>query len=79
MTNYSYRYIRTSDPVKDAENAALDTRPVLGYCTECGCEIHGGNEFFESDEAYCIDDEYVCDGCLREYMNKYKLKQKGEL
>jgi hypothetical protein len=62
------------DPVRDAEDAATDKRPILGYCAECGCEIHGGNDFYEPDDAYCIDDEYVCDDCLRTYMSRYKVE-----
>lgn len=62
------------EPEKDVEENATDKRPILGNCTECGCEIHGGNDFYEPDDAYCIDDEYVCDDCLREYMNSnYKI------
>lgn len=62
------------NPELDAEEQATDKRPFLGYCAQCGCEIHGGNDFYEPDEAYYIDDEYVCDDCLMEYMNSnYKI------
>ena len=62
------------EPELDAEDNATDNRPILGYCAECGCEIHGGNDFYEPEDAYCIDDEYVCASCLRDYMNNYKIQ-----
>ena len=62
------------EPELDSEDNATDKRPILGYCAECGCEIHGGNDFYEPDDAYNIDDEYVCDDCLRTYMSRYKVE-----
>lgn len=44
------------DPVRDAEDAQRDDRPIIGTCDECGGEIHGsapgwhGDEIFESNE-----------------------------
>ena len=65
---------RSDDPVRDAEDVATDKRPILGNCEICGCEIHGGDEFYEPDDAYCIDDDYVCFDCLYRYMSRYKIE-----
>jgi hypothetical protein len=62
------------DPVRDAEDAATDKRPILGYCAECGCEIHGGNDFYEPDDAYYINGDYICDDHLRDYFEDCRIR-----
>lgn len=62
------------DPVRDAEDAATDKRPILGYCAECGCEIHGSMPGWYADEAYCINGEYVCRDHLEDYFRDNKIE-----
>ena len=62
--------IRTDDPVADAERVAEDTRPILYYCDECGCPIYGEDSLYEGDYYYEVDDFYVCEDCLRDFMNR---------
>ena len=67
----------TDDPVRDAENWAAreDSRPLLGHCAICSQEIRGENEDYDADDAYEFDGDYVCDDCLRTYLEKegYKI------
>lgn len=62
------------DPVADAEEAATDKRPVLGHCEVCGCEIHGSTEFYDPDDAFCIEGAYICFDHLHNYFIDCKLK-----
>lgn len=66
----------TNDPVSDAERWASreDERPLLGKCEICGEEIHGGDGWYEPDDAYDIDGELICDDCLRKWAEKYKIE-----
>lgn len=62
----------TSDPVRDAEMYAYDTRPVIGTCEECGHDIHGKDKDYYEDDAYCMPDgAFVCADCLRDYCNRH--------
>ena len=58
------------EPEIDAEENATDTRPVLGVCPVCVSAVHGGDEIYEPDEAYCIDDEYVHKDCAITYLDE---------
>lgn len=63
------------NPIQDAEESAVDKRPVLGHCEICGCEIHGGTAAYDPDDAYQFDDGVVvCEDHLHEYFKEYKLK-----
>lgn len=70
MRNWS-----VDDPVRDAEDAAEDTRPIKGYCEYCGDEIHGGDVTHYGDEAYDFDGVLVCEDCLSIYTNEHKIKE----
>ena len=62
---------RTSDPVADAERASEDSRPIIGHCDECGCDIHGENALYEADEYYEINGDKVCEDCLQSFMDRW--------
>ena len=57
-------------PELDAEEASIDTRPILGRCEICGKEIHGSDSTSLPDEAYCFDGNYVCYDHLHEYFHE---------
>jgi hypothetical protein len=50
-----------------------DDRPVIGQCAECGEDIHGGTDGYESDDYYSFEwmGDMVCDDCLRDYCNRH--------
>lgn len=64
------------DPVADAEDWASreDERPLLGYCKICGCELRGSSNGWDADDGYIIDNELVCDDCLREHFKEMRIK-----
>lgn len=63
---------RSDNPVRDAEYAAIDMRPVHGYCEECGCALHSSDGIYESDVMYLFDGgEFICESCLHTYCNKH--------
>jgi len=64
----------SDDPVKDAEMYAYNLeikRPLIGECIICGREIRGEDDEYYKDDAYWINDDLVCDDCLRDYAKKY--------
>lgn len=71
-----YVPLRTSNPIGDAERWASreDERPLFGYCEICGREIRGSNDGWEADDAYKIDEELICDDCLRRWADDFKIK-----
>ena len=63
------------DPVADAEDWAEDRRPLVGNCEVCGCELHGGDDRWDADDGYEVEDNvFVCDDCLREYFKDRRIK-----
>lgn len=34
-------FYKTDDPIRDAERAQQDPRPLVGECAFCGCEVRG--------------------------------------
>lgn len=66
--------MRTSDPVRDAEEwvSRKDPRPVWGICPECGKPVYGECDGYYADDAYKIDGEVIHEDCLIKY-----LKRKG--
>ena len=40
----------------------------LGICSVCHDPV------YSDDEAYCIDGEYIHDGCLREWAKQYEVE-----
>lgn len=64
-----------NDPVKDADayhRATRDTRPVIGYCSECNSELHGQDDKYEADDVYLFENgDTVCSDCLRTYCNRH--------
>ena len=69
-----YQSRRTADPVADAEANATDTRPLLGECAICRCEIHGSDSTHYADEAYYIDGEYICSDHLHEFFKDFLIE-----
>lgn len=70
----SFRNWCRDDPVGDAERyySRMDHRPKIGTCTECGCEIYGGDDYYEEDDAYLFEDgAMVCDDCLVAYCREH--------
>ena len=63
------------EPTLDAEESAQDTRPILDVCPICGRDVHGGDEYYEPDDAYCFEGEYVHQECVFQYLkeNGYKV------
>lgn len=61
------------EPWMDAEAAAHDWRPVIGECDICGCDIHGADGVYESDEAFAFEDggDVVCSDCLYKYCREH--------
>lgn len=57
-------------PELDAEEASIDTRPILGQCEVCNKEIHGGDETSLPDDAYNIEGALIHYDCLHEYFRK---------
>lgn len=45
---------KTDDPVRDAERASQDPRPVIGYCCFCGGEIRGESGILGCDPHYSL-------------------------
>ena len=62
------------NPEWDAEDAAEDTRPVLGCCEECGEEIHGSDDTHEADDAYNIRGALIHYDCLHKYFRDFKIQ-----
>ena len=71
MRNWCY-----DDPVRDAEEyiTRKDPRPLIGHCCECGCELRGSNNGWDADDGYIIDNEVICDDCLREHFKEERIK-----
>lgn len=63
----------TNDPVADAERAAEDERPVIETCDLCGKPIYGGNGTFYGDDHYCFPDAVICEDCLSDYTDGFKV------
>ena len=63
----------SDNPVRDAELAAIDRRPVIGTCDICKCEIHGADGIYEADDAFAFEDggDIVCDNCLYRYCREH--------
>lgn len=62
------------DPVGVAERwfSRENNRPVMCECEECGCDIHGEDDYFEADDAYLFENgDVVCFKCLYDYCNKH--------
>lgn len=44
-------------------------------CEVCGSPIYYEDDFYEQDEAYYIDEQYLCEDCIWDYMkNNYKVR-----
>lgn len=53
-----------------------DTRPILGKCEVCKCDIHGKNELYEQDLCYDFGYGLVCDRCMYEYVyDNFRLRE----
>lgn len=66
---------RTIDPIADMEESQIDRRPLVGYCEVCGIELHGGNDYYEPDDGYEIENGvYVCEDHLRDYFYDRRIK-----
>ena len=61
----------TSDPVRDAEMASDDTRPVIGHCEECEQEIYGGDALYEGDVYYEIEGAKIHEDCIQTYLDRW--------
>lgn len=59
-----YRNVSRDDPVADAHDAQRDDRRIIGYCDECGEEIHGGDNENYGDEIFVRDGTMVHIDCL---------------
>lgn len=64
---------KTDDPIRDAEKAQEDPRPIIGHCPVCGGEVRGERNGWDADEAFNFDGEYVCWDCLHEYFRDRRI------
>lgn len=66
-----YRNVSRDDPVRDAEDAQRDDRPVVGKCDQCGEEIHGSTEYEYGDEIFNFKGIMVHTDCLSEWTRQF--------
>lgn len=52
-------------------NKYLDEKPP--YCTVCGAGLGGGYL------AYEVDDELLCENCMDDYMNTFRMEHEVEV
>lgn len=67
-------FMITDNPVWDAECyyvSQMDTRPVIGYCSECQDELHGKEPGMDADVVYMLDDgSLLCGRCKRRFIDR---------
>lgn len=69
MTRNYYR----DEPVLDARDDDEDPRPIIAHCSVCGYPIKGAFGFWDKEEAYYLNDEYVCEVCIMKYLRGHRV------
>ena len=71
------KIFRSSNPERDAEEwvSRTDGRPVLDICPVCGEAVYGGNDDYEPDDAFELDENIIHSDCVITYLkeNGYKV------
>jgi hypothetical protein len=62
------------EPVLDAEESGEDTRPLVGHCVICGCELRGSTAGYDPDDGYEIDNVFICADHLHEYFKDRRIR-----
>lgn len=64
------------DPERDAEDwiNRSDGRPLLDICPVCDKPVYGGNDDYEADDAFELDENIIHSDCVITYLkeNGYK-------
>jgi hypothetical protein len=66
--------ISCADYLSEEYITRKDPRPLIGHCCECGCELRGSSNGWDADDGYIIDNEVICDDCLREHFREMRIK-----
>lgn len=48
----------------------IDSRPVIGTCSVCGCDIHGSGPGYYADDYFEFFSERICEECVMVYVNR---------
>ena len=71
--------IAYDDPVRAADIAAIDRRPVKGLCEICGKEVHGPMGNYGCDYHYAIPGYgLIHDDCFQEWARDFYVEEYDE-
>lgn len=61
----------TDDPVRDMEDYYSVEREHID-CDICHLPIYKADDIYEGDYVYKIDGLYICEYCIKDYVEKYR-------